>query len=257
MAMTLHRACLIEALQHACEESSHVRAAWLGGSDASSRTDEFSDVDLHVLVSDGTAESTFELIEDAIGRLSPIASSYRLPDPTWHGHRQAFYRFAESSPFLLLDLVVMEVSHPDRFLERERHGDPRVLFDPDHVIRPTPIDHDAMADRRAARLRVLRDQHDLFGVLVTKAVHRGHLAEAVHFYHAFSLRPMIEVLRMVHCPDRFDFGARYLDRDLPADDAAAVARLSLPGDAESLLAMHEETRARFTAASDILRSTEG
>jgi len=32
-----------------------------------------------------------------------------------------------------------------------------------------------------------------------------------------TLAPLIELMRIRHCPDRFDFGPRYLDRDLPAE----------------------------------------
>ncbi|MBT8484113.1 MAG: nucleotidyltransferase domain-containing protein, partial [Phycisphaerae bacterium] len=85
----------------------------------------------------------------------------------------------------------------------------------------------------------------IFGGLVEKALNRGHIAEAVHFYHAFSLRPLVEVLRMKHCPDRFDFGARYIDRDLPEEWAERVHRLSLAGDAEAVRANHAEARRSF------------
>ena len=38
---------------------------------------------------------------------------------------------------------------------------------------------------------------------------------AMASYLAYSIRPLVELLRMRHCPDRFDYGLRYLDRDLP------------------------------------------
>jgi hypothetical protein len=34
-------------------------------------------------------------------------------------------------------------------------------------------------------------------------------------FWAYTLRPLAELLRMRYCPVRWDFGVRYIDRDLP------------------------------------------
>jgi hypothetical protein len=52
-------------------------------------------------------------------------------------------------------------------------------------------------------------------VFVRKAILRGQHVEAVNAFWAATLRPLAELLRMRYCPVRWDFGVRYLDRDLP------------------------------------------
>ena len=87
----------------------------------------------------------------------------------------------------------------------------------------------------------------MFQPLVIRAIARGHVAEAMHWYMAFALRPLVDVLRMRHCPDRFDFGLRYLDRDLPPELRAELERLAYPGDPAALGRYREAAAERVEA----------
>jgi len=51
---------------------------------------------------------------------------------------------------------------------------------------------------------------------VRKAVLRGKEVDALASFWGYTLRPLVELLRMRYCPVRWDFGMRYLDRDLPS-----------------------------------------
>ena len=70
-------------------------------------------------------------------------------------------------------------------------------------------------------------------------------AEAAVAYQDHTYRPLIELLRIRHCPDRFDYGARYLDRDLPADLRAEVEALALPGTLDEVEAFQVRAQALF------------
>ena len=50
---------------------------------------------------------------------------------------------------------------------------------------------------------------------VRKAIIRGHEVDALAAYWGYTLKPLVELLRMRYCPARWDFGMRYLQRDLP------------------------------------------
>jgi hypothetical protein len=67
-------------------------------------------------------------------------------------------------------------------------------------------------------------------VFVRKAILRGQHVEAVNAYWVCTLKPLADLLRMRYCPARWDFGVRYLDRDLPADVYAQVQALALTTD---------------------------
>lgn len=234
------QSCMVEVLL----ATAGVRALALGGSDATGRTDEWSDLDLSVVVDDDAIEATFERVEAALLSLSPIRARLRIPEPAWHGFSQEFYALEDAPETLMVDLALIPVSLPAerRMLERERHGDCQVLHDPDGMLTAVPLDRPALAERAAGHLATLRARTALFAHMPQKALSRGHLADAVTAYQGFVLRPLIDVLRLRHAPERYDFGARYLDRDLPAEVGARLDRLCLPGDREQLAAAIAEGR---------------
>lgn len=215
----LSRNQIIDTLQRALGAMPAVRAAWLGGSDATGRTDRYSDVDCLALVEDEAVEPVLTAVASALNDLSPIERQYRIPEPTWHGHAQVFYRLQDAPPWLLVDLAILKMSSaPDkRFLEVERHGQQQILFDHGDLVQAVPFDRAGHEAAMKTRLLHLGARFDLFHIFVDKAIWRQDPADATGAYHAMTLRPLVELLRMRHCPDRYDFGLRYLQRDLPPD----------------------------------------
>jgi hypothetical protein len=226
---TVTRDAIVEALRGAFEPLEWAHAAWLGGSDATGRTDAWSDVDFVVLVDDERVEEAFRIAAQTLKQLSGLAHRYRIPSPTWHGHEQEFFQVEGADPCHFVDFVPMARSSRDRLLEPERHGEQHVLFDPAGLIRPAPFDRAAHLAKMEERLATLRERFPLFQGLVTKAVRRGAVPDAVATYYQMTLRPLVEILRMRHAPERFDFGLRYLDRDLPPDLRCEIERISLAG----------------------------
>ena len=242
---TVTRARIVAALSETLAARPFVRAAWLAGSDATGRTDAWSDVDLMVVVEDERVEDCFAALRGALVALSPIAHAYRLPRPTWHGHDQEFLSLRNADPAHFVDVLVMKRSATDFLLEPERHGTPLTLFDRDGIVMPAPLDRAKLAARMARRLKEIRETFFLFQTLVTRAVRRGHPADAAMSYLALTLRPLVELLRMRHCPDRFDFGLRYLDRDLPPEVRREVEAIALPGTPERVEACRARAEALF------------
>jgi predicted nucleotidyltransferase len=235
MAGSLDRLRLVTLLRESLQPLPRVLAMWEGGSAAWGRLDEWSDLDVLVLVEDDFVEAAFEALEAALSAASPISLRYVLPRPTWHGHDQRFYQLRDAGPFLMLDVVVLRRSAPERFLERERHGEPVVYFDKTGDISARAIDRGTLRARISARLEQLRVTFPLFQPLVRKELLRGNDLDALAFYQSQTLAPLLMLLRMRHCPARFDFGLRYVDRDLPPDVTATVRALwfvSRPGEIE-------------------------
>jgi hypothetical protein len=136
----------------------------------------------------------------------------------------------------MLDVVVLRRSAPERFLERERHGEPVVYFDKTGDISGRSIDRTTIRERIETRLEQLRVTFPLFQPLVRKELLRGNDLDALAFYQSQTLAPLLTLLRIRHCPARFDFGLRYVDRDLPAELATTVRTLwfvSRPGEIEA------------------------
>ncbi|MEZ4237670.1 MAG: nucleotidyltransferase domain-containing protein [Myxococcota bacterium] len=228
------REALVEALRRAVTPLDWVEAAWLGGSDATGRTDPLSDVDLQLLVPTARADDAFAAVEAVLADLGGVSARWDVPEPTWHGHRQRFYQLTALPETAMLDLCVMRRDRLGPFLDPVRHGRPLVWFDRAGALVPTD-DPDLEEALRRRRLQ-LRDRARVIGHLPGKALARGHLVEAVDGLHKHLLGPLVELLRARHAPRRQDFGLRYLDADLPPEVVARLQPLVFVADAEALAA---------------------
>jgi hypothetical protein len=85
----------------------------------------------------------------------------------------------------------------------------------------------------------------MFQSLVTKDCLRGRPLDALNFYQALTLVPLVEMLRIKHDPWRHNFGWRYLQHDLPAGDYARLVRLAYPGKVEAIPELHQEAMLWF------------
>ena len=236
--MAVDRERLRAALGDALAPLPWVMAAWEGGSAAFSRADEHSDLDLQVHVEDGRIDDLIAVIDALVARRWGIELRYRFPEPMWHGLSQVFYRLVQAPPSLLLDLCISTPSRPNRLNERERHGAPLVLFDRAGIVQMTEIDPIVWADRIRGRVEALRVLFPMFQTLVERQLRRGLPMDALGAWHAHTLRPLVELLRIRYAPDRHDYHMRYLKADLPRevhDRLAALAFVSGLGDIEARL----------------------
>jgi hypothetical protein len=221
-AHTLGRGEILAALRAVLEPLDYVHAMWEGGAAAFGRVDQWSDIDLQVDTDDAHAGEIFAIVERALRELTEIEVKVEVPQPAWHGHHQAFYRLRDAGPFLQLDLVAVVHSSPGKFLERAIHGKPVVHFDKSGVVTPVEIDVDAMLAKLRRRVEDIGNAYRLFGIFPYKEINRGNPIEAIAFYQSSVLRPLLEVLRIIHAPARHNFHTRYIHYDLPA---ALVAEL--------------------------------
>jgi len=227
-----YRRILIEALIARLLPIAAVRACFEGGSAATGRLDDYSDIDLFVVAPLSAADLVFEAVEDALAPHS-ITHVWRVDPAPFADTAQRFYFLADAPRFFAIDCVVAGENAVGTFLERERHGQPLVYFDRSSKIRARPLDRDALALRRKQRLEQLRGAIPVYTMLVDKELARGRPLEALGFYQAL-LSALIEVLGMRHRPERFDFGWRYLETQLPDDARTLLAHYAFVSDAATL-----------------------
>lgn len=198
-----------------------VLAGWEGGSAAYGAVDAYSDIDLEYLVADDASfEVLYAVAERALETVSPIVARH---SPL----KGRYYKLKDGGDFLLVDLIFHRVSDPDHSLGVERHGTHVPLFDKDKWLHPRPLDEATLNSRREQRYRELQTWFPMSQVFVRKAILRDQQVEAVSAYWACTLKPLAELLRMRYCPVRWDFGVRYLDRDLSPSDYEAFSDLAL------------------------------
>jgi hypothetical protein len=199
------------------EADERVRACWEGGSVAMGRADEFSDIDLYVVADTTVHEAILDEFERVLANAAPIAHTWKVDPPAFPEVTQRIHLLREAPRFFAVDCAVLTAAAAEQFLERERHGEPRVLFDRDGKIAAPPLDRARHAARMQARLAQIRASWPVYRTIVEKEVARDHALDAIGFYFGGLLRPLIELVGMRYRPERFDYGWRYLHADLPAE----------------------------------------
>ena len=203
------RARIIDVICQGLKPLPTVLAGWEGGSAAFSTVDAYSDIDLNFLIDDDVSSDVlYAAAETSLEAVSPITASHVVPPGR-------YYKLKDSGEFLLVDLCFFRAGATDHHLEVERHGRARLLFDKGDWLRPRVLDEGALAAKRDQRHRELQVWFLVSQNFVLKAVLRGQDVEALACFWSYTLRPLAELLRMRYCPLRWDFGLRYLDRDLP------------------------------------------
>jgi len=241
--VTVTRSQLVGLLHQTLQRIDAVDAAWEGGSAAFGSEDEWSDIDAVAVVADDAIDATFRQVEVALNALSPV--TLRHDTPSGGGFAQKFYRLRDAGEFLVVDLVFIRRSDPLLFREVELHGRGRTWFDRRGVLVESPLDAIRDIDQARARVPTLAAAFGMFQHIVTKERLRGRAVDALVFYQSMTWRPLVEAVRLLHCPQRRIFGPRYLARDLPAAVCARLEALAFVGDLADLAAKHEQARRWF------------
>jgi hypothetical protein len=229
MTPNTYRRQVKDAIVSVLRARNDVAGCWEGGSAATGRVDEFSDVDLVIVASLDVADAIFTAVEDAISTVGEISHRWHVDPPPFRDTAQRFYFLAGAPQFFAVDCVIVTATGIAQFLERERHGEPQVQFDRTGQIAALPVDEQALAARRAHRVGQLRGSVPIYLMLVEKELARGHPLEALGFYQAL-LRALIELLGMQYRPHRFDYGWRYVETELPEDAQHLIERYAFVAD---------------------------
>lgn len=237
---------ILDTIIASLEPKDFVLALWQGGSAAHESTDEWSDIDIQVIVEDERVQETFDILEESLKTISEIRFKWRVPEPTWHGHSQCFYQLEAASPFLFIDFVVLRQGHPNHFLEVERHGNLVIGFDKANFLVQPPLNRSEHLLRMQERFITLRKTFDFFQLIVKKEVNRGHLVSAIANYHTYTLQPLVEILGMVYRPERYDFKTKYFYRDFPTEIIARVEPLYCVINLADLASKQQQAEVLFT-----------
>jgi predicted nucleotidyltransferase len=231
-----------------------VLAMWEAGSAAFDRADERSDLDIGVLARGDALPSIWRSVEHALDDVGGFSIRWENPLHVFKGMTQRVYRPARGGRWLDLDIGVFEETAEDLYLQPQRHGRADVLFDRSDGRRTATAQFDEVAHRRRMREALHQEimRWNLYRDFVAKELARGRTIDAFGFYIAFAVRPVLTVLGMLHRPDRFDYGFRYVKDELPADDVAAIERLCYVGNPGELPARVEDANRLFVGAVEEL-----
>ncbi len=242
---------IVSALYNAFSINPFAQAMWQGGAAAFNRTDQWSDIDIMLIVDDGYEQQAMALVQTVLEKEFGIDNLFAIDPPHWPGMLQTFFRLKNTSPFLLIDFSVLPVSAADKFAEPEIHGNAVVLFDKKNILTSvTPVDVAQLKAKLLHRIAMHRHKQDIFWVMVDKELNRNNAIDAFVFYWSFTLSPLVEMLRIKYSPFHWNFGSRYLAKHLPKDIADKLQLLYYVKDIEDLKAKNVEARAWLVTAVD-------
>ncbi len=226
-------------------------ALWQGGSSAFNLSDEWSDVDLMLITSDGYEKQAMQQAEAMLENSFGIDMKFEIDPPQWPGMTQTFFRLKNASPFLLVDFSILPLSAPDKFAEPEIHGNPIVLFDKQNIIQGVqPMNYEDLKRKLKSRIVIQRHKQEIFRVLVDKEINRNNAIDAFIFYWSYTLAPLVEMLRIKHAPYHWNFGSRYLNKHLPANISAELEQFYFVNNLEDLKQKNAKAREWLTVAFD-------
>ena len=243
---TVTREQVLAALCAGLEPLPYTHALWEGGAVSWGRLDAWSDIDVQVDADDERVEEALAQVDRALESVSPIDLKFRMPDDPAGNYIQAFYRLRNASPYLLVDAAVMRHGATSKFLEPEIHGRPVFYFDKSGVSELPHFDLVAwQASQMGEWLTSMQTRFEIFQVMVLKELNRANLVEAVGYYHAYTLRPLVSVLNMRYRPARHGFSTRYVYYELPPEAMARLEPLFLPASLADLRAKQAEAQEWF------------
>ena len=242
------RSRITEAVSNGLQPLAYVLAGWECGSVAFNLEDEYSDIDLNFLLDDACpADPFYVAVESALETVSPIVASHSQPPGR-------YFKLRDGGDFLLVDVCIFRTGDLMERLDIERHGRIRPIFDKGEWLRSDPSIGLSQVANRAKRLEEHQVWFSVSQSFVRKAIIRGRQVEGLAAYWGYTLKPLVELLRMRYCPPRWDFGMRYLDRDLPAPVYDELRHLMFVGESDDLA----EHLSKATAwAERLLRELEG
>jgi hypothetical protein len=217
---------IVLALAAELEPLPFVDAMWEGGAAGFDRLDEWSDVDLYVVTADDRVSETFQAVERALARLSPIRHKYEPAWPPESGIAQAFYRLEEASEYLMVDLAILKRSAPDKFLEPELHGRAIFAFNKGGAVRVPRLNADEFVRKLLDRRDRLAMRMALFGHFVSKELLRRNALGALEAYQRIVLDSLFQVLRMRYYPSHYSYNVRYVRYELPSEVVRRLEELS-------------------------------
>ncbi len=234
------RDTVIKTLVHALKPLDYAHALYEGGAIAFNRLDEWSDIDLYLVVDDDKVDEAFLIVEKALKTLSPIKQKLEVKQLPWPGVSQAFYKLEGSPEYLLIDFVVLKLSGPEKFLEPEIHGKAVFYFNKSDRIKMAAFDRDSLNKSLLERLVRLRNRFAMFNIFVQKEINRGNYIEALSLYHTLTLGSIVDALRIKHSPFHHDFKTRYIQYELPEEIIERLENLYFVRDKKDLEKKYRE-----------------
>ena len=198
-----------------------ISAAWEGGSVATGFDDDLSDLDLCMVCKEKDKETVLTDMVNFLKETFGQENMYRLPEPTYHGFSQVFFKTKQTPELFYVDFVVMSEDQEDKYIEASRHGKAQVWVEK-YKLDKSDRSNDKIAELCSALYKKTVDVDFLIILELKKALGRKNFSEAFPVYYSFLTRYLAVLLNIKHRPAKADFGTRYIYRDYPVKDYKVI-----------------------------------
>lgn len=216
------RDLVIDIIKPILMNHDHILTIWEGGSKATKRLDEYSDLDLMMVTEKEDTLKIYELLEDVLDNHFGIQSVYKVKEPAWHGFSQRFYQLKKTEPYFYLDVCILYPEIKDKFTAVDRHGEAYVWKDTIDFIDPTPTSKkEVISKAKAFYENAIISEFVLYNE-ATKALLRNHYLDAYPMVNAYLMRHLVPLLNIHYRIEQVDFGLRYADRFYNQEDLKMI-----------------------------------
>jgi|GEM_PF-6989994 hypothetical protein len=222
---------IIRMLANALVENTSVKAMFLGGSLANDRFDQYSDLDLKLIVERASVPAVVDFC------LKTLRDHHKIEDMmaiNGESAMELILRIEGLSPYSLFDITLYREPFTEQSLDL--HGQYKILFDKAGAIAQTrPTDQDV---KKVALLKLqgLERMARLFRMQTDKEVRRGRISDAFMYYRR-NFNRMADAARALYAPRRLCMNqGRYIEDDIPADLQHEFRSYFFPASTEELLA---------------------
>jgi hypothetical protein len=133
-------------------------------------------------------------------------------------------------------------------MDKDRHGISVIHFDKLGVVRPRSTDLEELREKQRVHLLEIEEAFPFYFMGVMKEIDRGNSIDAMASFIGGILKPIVELLGIIHRPHRYDFGLRYLHRDFPKETHELLQKLIYSPDLEGLRDRAIEAKNLFEAS---------
>lgn len=233
--MNQTQAPIVKQIWETLEEDERVLACWLEGSLAREEEDDYSDINLWVAVKDKDFEEFVEDREAFAAQLGPVLSILypNIMDPD--DDLDSFRILLEGKPTTLaVEVNVQKRSRSFRFTKDSAAEHFKVIFDKADIVKVRPFNPKRVEEYVYEVFEDLSVRFWHEAPMVSKALARNDLIEAVDLYMK-RLEDLVTVYRILHAPEKVDWGFKDIEYDLPEPAVKTVYTL-LPRSASNALA---------------------
>lgn len=247
------RDIVIQKIKPILVKHDKILTIWEGGSRATKRLDQYSDLDLMMVTNKEDTLSIYNFFESLLEETFGIQKVYKVKEPAWHGFSQRFYQLKNTEDYFYLDVCILHPKIKDKFTAIDRHGEAFVWKDTIHFIDPTPTPNE-MVDSKAHAFyeNAISSEFILYNE-VNKALKRKNYLDAFTMVNGYLMRHLIPLLNIKYRKAQVDFGLRYADYYYQKEDIKMIERFFKAQTIEDLQSSFEELNKRFNQLKDTIQ----